>query len=486
MASETDTAPAVEQVPVLAPLEGEQLSLAIMRQFEFYFSPENTANDAFLVSQMDAEKYVPLSVVAGFGKVKQLTEDMDLIVSALEASALVELDAGKTKVRAVQVKPARTTLALRQVDASATTEALTALFEAGGFKPTNMRSDIGNFWFADFSSEEETTKALEYIRTQKFADKPIRARIKTSTVLSTSSYYYPTQQPYYPGFVPVAGTWVPGGPYGFTGFEPGQEQMYMAGYAPKAQGDAGRGRGAGRGKGPPRKEGARKGQAGQRDEDGRRKAGRKARPAKEAGAAGAPAAGGRRPDQKPPQLTPAHFPPLPNAQKGGKSGYKGAFKKYSPDELIAKMGELKVERPADLPDCDVVLAEPVTDVELAKEAPPNFEAIQGTGVTLSEVVKKSKPSADAKAESAGTAAAAASGDATAAAAAPKAAQEQAAKKEQPAATNDEPAKPTWSQMVRKSGSEEASAAPAAAAAAVAAAAAAPAAAPAAAAAASAE
>lgn len=434
----------------VAPLEGEQLKLAIMKQFEFYFSPENLANDPFLVSKMDAEKYVDLAVVAGFGKVKLLTEDVGLIVEALEPSLLVELDATKSKVRAVTVKPSRTTLALRQVDASATAEALTSLFEAGGFKPSNMRSDIGNFWFADFASEEETTRALEYIRTQKFADQPIRARIKTSTVLSTSSYYYPAepvQAAYYPSYVPVGGAWVPAaGAYAFAGYEGQEGQAFVPNYAKP---DGGRGRPAARGKAG-RKEGARKGQGPQRDEDGKRKAGRKGRtaPTKEAGQA-APAAG-KRPDQKPPQLTPAHFPPLPNAKKGGGPGYKGNFKKYSAEELVAKMQDLKVEKPSDMPECAVVTDEPVASVELAKEAPPNFDAIQSSGVTLSDVVK-SAAKGDASTAAGGAAlttdAAEQSGKSDAKT---ESTGKEVAKDDEP----DEPAKPTWSQMVRKAGGEE--------------------------------
>lgn len=48
--------------------EGEQLQLedAVMKQIEYYFSRQNLATDAYLVSQMDSEMWVPISTIAGF------------------------------------------------------------------------------------------------------------------------------------------------------------------------------------------------------------------------------------------------------------------------------------------------------------------------------------------------------------------------------------------------------------------------------------
>ena len=46
-------------------------------------SRENLANDSYLVSQMDADQYVPISTVAGFNQVKRLTSNMELVVECL-------------------------------------------------------------------------------------------------------------------------------------------------------------------------------------------------------------------------------------------------------------------------------------------------------------------------------------------------------------------------------------------------------------------
>lgn len=46
--------------------EGEQLEDAVTKQIEYYFSRQNLATDAYLVSQMDSEMWVPISTIAGF------------------------------------------------------------------------------------------------------------------------------------------------------------------------------------------------------------------------------------------------------------------------------------------------------------------------------------------------------------------------------------------------------------------------------------
>ena len=45
------------------------------------------ANDTYLVSQMDADQFVPISTVAGFNQVKRLTNDLKLVVECLSGTA---------------------------------------------------------------------------------------------------------------------------------------------------------------------------------------------------------------------------------------------------------------------------------------------------------------------------------------------------------------------------------------------------------------
>ncbi len=47
------------------------------------------ANDSYLVSQMDADQYVPISTVAGFNQVKRMTTNMELVVEVLRGMSQI-------------------------------------------------------------------------------------------------------------------------------------------------------------------------------------------------------------------------------------------------------------------------------------------------------------------------------------------------------------------------------------------------------------
>jgi len=48
---------------------------------------ENLAVDAYLVSQMDSDQFVPIATVASFSQIKQLTTDLQLIAEVLKGIA---------------------------------------------------------------------------------------------------------------------------------------------------------------------------------------------------------------------------------------------------------------------------------------------------------------------------------------------------------------------------------------------------------------
>lgn len=57
------------------------------------------ANDAYLLSQMDNDQYVPIWTVANFNQVKKLTKDIKLITEVLRESPNVQVDEEGIKVR---------------------------------------------------------------------------------------------------------------------------------------------------------------------------------------------------------------------------------------------------------------------------------------------------------------------------------------------------------------------------------------------------
>ena len=109
-------------------LEGEELSAAILSQIEFYFSQDNLSSDHFLVSQMDGNKYVPLTVIENFGKVKSLTTDTKLIIDVLSTSKVVELDETKTKIKSKILDQQRTTIILRDILPDSTVQVFFFIF----------------------------------------------------------------------------------------------------------------------------------------------------------------------------------------------------------------------------------------------------------------------------------------------------------------------------------------------------------------------
>nr|CAD7424692.1 unnamed protein product [Timema monikensis] len=69
----------------------DQLKQMLSSQLEYYFSRENLANDAYLLSQMDNDQYVPIWTVANFNQVKKLTKDIKLITEVLRGEGCPRL-----------------------------------------------------------------------------------------------------------------------------------------------------------------------------------------------------------------------------------------------------------------------------------------------------------------------------------------------------------------------------------------------------------
>lgn len=69
----------------------DQIKEYVRHQIEYYFSNENLEHDLFLRRKMDSLGYIPLSVIASFNRVKQLSQDYPLIVSAVRNSDTLEV-----------------------------------------------------------------------------------------------------------------------------------------------------------------------------------------------------------------------------------------------------------------------------------------------------------------------------------------------------------------------------------------------------------
>lgn len=66
----------------------------VKHQIEYYFSTDNLQRDFFLRRKMSADGYLPISLIASFNRVQQLTQDITFIVSSLDGSEMVEVKDG--------------------------------------------------------------------------------------------------------------------------------------------------------------------------------------------------------------------------------------------------------------------------------------------------------------------------------------------------------------------------------------------------------
>ncbi|KAF1956294.1 hypothetical protein CC80DRAFT_74104 [Byssothecium circinans] len=74
----------------------------VTMQMEYYFSLENLIKDMYLRKHMDTKGFVFLSVIADFNRIKQLTEDVELIKSVCYQSRVIDYrigNDGKDRVR---------------------------------------------------------------------------------------------------------------------------------------------------------------------------------------------------------------------------------------------------------------------------------------------------------------------------------------------------------------------------------------------------
>ncbi|KAK3245019.1 hypothetical protein CYMTET_45392 [Cymbomonas tetramitiformis] len=76
-----------------------QVLEALQRQVEYYFSVGNLCKDVFLRGQFDEEGWIPIAVIAGFNRVRMLTQEPSMMLEALKDSTEVEVSADNLKIR---------------------------------------------------------------------------------------------------------------------------------------------------------------------------------------------------------------------------------------------------------------------------------------------------------------------------------------------------------------------------------------------------
>ena len=144
--------------PVGAQLQGPALNESLKRQLEWYFSEQNLSRDTYLTSKMDEQKYVPISVIASFPKVKAMTEDQGLLVEVMKTCMNISVDETGSKCKPIKHKKAqRRTLVLKQMGKDTTMDDIKTFFQGDHCKGkvTEVKAEVGNSWFVSFETEQE-------------------------------------------------------------------------------------------------------------------------------------------------------------------------------------------------------------------------------------------------------------------------------------------------------------------------------------------
>ncbi|KAI4316970.1 hypothetical protein L6164_024890 [Bauhinia variegata] len=84
---------------IFYPVEEHPLTNMILNQIEYYFSDGNLVKDEFLRSNMDEQGWVPITLIANFPRVKNLTSNIQLILDSLRTSTVVEMQGDKLRRR---------------------------------------------------------------------------------------------------------------------------------------------------------------------------------------------------------------------------------------------------------------------------------------------------------------------------------------------------------------------------------------------------
>lgn len=71
----------------------------LLKQIDYYFSPDNLCKDVFLRQNMDEQGWVPISVIADFNRVKQMTNSIQYLIDTVQLSSVVEVQGDKIRKR---------------------------------------------------------------------------------------------------------------------------------------------------------------------------------------------------------------------------------------------------------------------------------------------------------------------------------------------------------------------------------------------------
>ncbi|XP_075497458.1 la-related protein 1C-like [Primulina tabacum] len=89
--------PMFPYAPMSSPIPDPHLPSKIVKQIDYYFCDDNLVKDTYLRQKMDVDGWVPINLIASFKKIRELTDNVQLILDALRASNVVEIQGEKVR-----------------------------------------------------------------------------------------------------------------------------------------------------------------------------------------------------------------------------------------------------------------------------------------------------------------------------------------------------------------------------------------------------
>lgn len=176
----------------------KKIKAQLQQQIEFYFGNANLQKDRFMKQEISKhpEGYVAISTIASFNRMKQLTDDIKLVVKAMKMSSMLEVSEDETMVRRKTPVPEpknvdAETIYVERLPPYADHDWVKEIFSKYGkvlyvsiprFKHTG---DIKGFAFVEFESAKEAQEAVQVFNKGGKHKQEIEPEKKSENVLST-------------------------------------------------------------------------------------------------------------------------------------------------------------------------------------------------------------------------------------------------------------------------------------------------------------
>jgi len=88
----------LSQMSMVPANPNQEIQNCLQAQLSYYFTEENLTKDIYLRNQMDSEGYVPVSLLAGFNRIKQLTNEEEKVYQALAEVPTLQVNGNKVRL----------------------------------------------------------------------------------------------------------------------------------------------------------------------------------------------------------------------------------------------------------------------------------------------------------------------------------------------------------------------------------------------------